>query len=161
MFIGHAIGCMFSLAAMALVAMGSYHFYAAYGLWSLTVYYLVPLFVLGSYIVVVTFLHHTEVGTPWYSDERWDFVRGQLSTVDRDYGIVHDVIHSIGTHQMHHMFSRIPHYHLEEATVAFRKAFPHLVRICDEPILPSFVRMFQKYQRQSTVTDGSDEHVYT
>ncbi len=138
----------------------SYKFYVAYGLIALTVYYLMPLFVLGSYIVVVTFLHHSEVGTPWYSDKRWDFVRGQLSTVDRHYGIVHDVIHSIGTHQMHHMFTRIPHYRLEEATAAFRRAFPHLVRVCDDPILPAFVRMFHTYQRQSTAEDDAAVHVY-
>ena len=42
-----------------------------------------------------------------YADEKWDFVRGQLSTVDRNYGYVHYLIHSIGTHQMHHMFTKV------------------------------------------------------
>ena len=42
-----------------------------------------------------------------YADEKWDFVKGQLSTVDRNYGYVHYLIHSIGTHQMHHMFTKV------------------------------------------------------
>lgn len=42
-----------------------------------------------------------------YADDQWDFVKGQLSTVDRHYGCVHHLIHSIGTHQMHHMFTKV------------------------------------------------------
>ena len=49
---------------------------------------------------------------PWFAAEEWNNVRGQLSTVDRHYGPVHSIIHSIGTHQVHHLFPKIPHYHL-------------------------------------------------
>ena len=49
-----------------------------------------------SVSVVITFLHHNEVNIPWYADSEWDFVRGQLSTIDRHYGYVHDIIHNIG-----------------------------------------------------------------
>jgi len=160
MFVGHFVGCIFSLASLGLMITLSYKFYIAYGFCALLVYYLVPVFIMGTYIVVVTFLHHTEVNIPWYADEKWDFVKGQLSTIDRNYGIVHHVIHSIGTHQMHHMFTKIPHYHLEEATKHFRQAFPNLVRSCDEPILPSFVRMFNVYEKQSIVEDNTKEVIY-
>ena len=37
---------------------------------------------------------------PWYADEKWDFVRGNLSSVDRDYGWAHNLVHNIGTHQV-------------------------------------------------------------
>ena len=30
-------------------------------------------------------------GVPWYSDDKWDFVRGQLSSVDRHYGWAHNI----------------------------------------------------------------------
>ena len=63
MFVGHFLACIISLCAMAVTAMAAYHYFAVYGLVALTVYYLVPLFVMGSYIVVVTFLHHTEVSS--------------------------------------------------------------------------------------------------
>ncbi|CAF4525097.1 unnamed protein product, partial [Rotaria magnacalcarata] len=49
---------------------------------------------------------------PWYADSEWNNVKGQLSTVDRDYGHVHSIIHSIGTHQIHHLFTKVPHYYL-------------------------------------------------
>lgn len=61
LFVGQVFGCLCSLIAMGIMATAAYHFYALYGFAALTVYYLVPLFVLGSYIVVVTFLHHSEV----------------------------------------------------------------------------------------------------
>jgi len=61
---------------------------------------------------------------------------------------------------MHHMFSLIPHYHLELATKHFRAAFPDLVRTCDEPILPSFVRMYLKYEKQSVIDDDTKVHYY-
>ena len=49
---------------------------------------------------------------PWYADSEWNNVKGQLSTVDRHYGHVHSILHSIGTHQIHHLFTKVPHYHL-------------------------------------------------
>lgn len=160
MFVGHVVGCLFSLGALVVSGLAAYQYSVTYGLTTLVIHYGVPLLVFGTYIVVVTFLHHCEVDIPWYADEQWDFVRGQLSTVDRNYGIIHHIIHSIGTHQMHHMFTRIPHYHLEEATTHFRRAFPHLVRYCDDPILPTFVRMFQKFEQQSTIDDDAKHHVF-
>ncbi|CAM4793685.1 unnamed protein product [Rotaria magnacalcarata] len=88
---------------------------------------------------------------PWFADSEWTYVKGQLSTVDRHYGHVHSLIHSIGTHQIHHLFAKIPHYHLETATVHFRKAFPGLVRVKHNAILPSFIRMFKLFLRQRTI----------
>ena len=160
MFVGHVVGCTCSLGCLALMTYVLYQFYAVCGLASLVIYYVVPDFIFASYCVIITFLHHNEMNLPWFSDTEWDFVRGQLSTVDRHYGIVHNVIHSISTHQMHHMFSLIPHYRLELATKHFRAAFPELVRTCDEPILPSFVRMYFKFEKQSVIADDTKVHYY-
>ena len=85
---------------------------------------------------------------------------GQLSSVDRDYGWAHHLTHHIGTHQIHHLFIKIPHYHLEEATTAFRQHYPHLVRICDRPILSSFVRMFKLYCQQRLIGDDTEVHLF-
>ena len=117
---------------------------------------------------------------PWYADSEWNNVKGQLSTVDRHYGHVHSVIHSIGTHQIHHLFTKVPHYHLgmmfwlelwslflflvcfffsEEATTSFRKAFPELVRINEEPVLMSFARMFKIFITQRGI--DHDVRIFT
>jgi omega-3 fatty acid desaturase (delta-15 desaturase) len=160
MFIGHVFQCCCSFASFGAMCILIYSFYMAYGFLDLFNYYLVPLFIFGCYIVIITFLHHSEMNIPWYSTSKWDFVRGQLSTIDRPYGIVHSTIHNIGTHQMHHMFIKIPHYHLEEATKHFRAAFPDLVRICDEPIMPSFLRMFKRYDAQKTMDDDTEVYYY-
>ena len=160
MFVGHVVGCIASLAAMGGYGYALFAYYETYGWEAVALYYLMPLFVGASYIVVITFLHHSEVNVPWYADETWDFVKGQLSSVDRHYGLVHSTIHNIGTHQIHHLFAKIPHYHLEEATLHFRRAFPQLVRRCDEPILLSFVRMFKKFVAQCIIKRGALEHSY-
>ena len=159
-FRNHLLGCSISLLADLTWGYCLFRYAYSYGFMALFNYYLVPLFIFASYTVIITFLHHCEMNIPWYSDRKWDFVRGQLSSVDRHYGIVHHVIHSIGTHQMHHMFSKIPHYHLEEATRHFRQSFPGLVKVCDEPIMTSFWRMFAKYIKQVIIHDDTDIHKY-
>ena len=50
--------------------------------------------------------------------QEWSYMRGGLSTIDRDYGLFNKVHHDIGTHVVHHLFPQIPHYHLTEATEA-------------------------------------------
>lgn len=95
-----------------------------------------------------------------FSDDKWSFVKGQLSSVDRHYGWAHVMIHNIGTHQIHHLFSKIPHYHLEEATVHFRKTFPDLVRTREDSILFAFLKMFKKFSNQFVIPNDTTVHVY-
>ncbi|XP_054783712.1 omega-3 fatty acid desaturase, chloroplastic-like isoform X2 [Prosopis cineraria] len=68
----------------------------------------------------VTYLHHHghEDKLPWYRGKEWSYLRGGLTTLDRDYGWINNVHHDIGTHVIHHLFPQIPHYHLIEATEA-------------------------------------------
>ncbi|CAF3609328.1 unnamed protein product [Adineta steineri] len=95
------------------------------------------------------------IDVPWYTDSEWNNVKGQLSTVDRHYGHAHSIIHSIGTHQIHHLFTKVPHYHLEEATAHFRKAFPDLVRYNEEPVLFAFARMCKIFLKQRSFQGDS------
>ncbi|CAF4861442.1 unnamed protein product [Rotaria socialis] len=125
---------------------------------NLICYNIIPVFIFACYFVIVTFLHHIEIDVPWFVDSEWNYVKGQLSTVDRHYGHIHSLIHSIGTHQIHHLFAKIPHYHLETATMHFRKAFPDLVRVKHNTILPSFIRMFKLFLRQRTI--GQDVYIF-
>jgi len=162
LFSAHVVGCIASLGGVLAVVyfMLSFYWYT-YGTMALLVHYVLPQFVFASWLVLVTFLHHTEVGVPWYSEENWDYVRGQLSSVDRHYGWAHHLTHNIGSHQIHHLFSKVPHYHLEEATAVFRDTFPDLVRISPAPILPSFMRMFKVFLSQRHVTDTVKTHTWT
>lgn len=74
---------------------------------------------------MVTFLHHhgSDDGEriPWYRGEEWSYLRGGLSTIDRDFGIFNKIHHDIGTHVVHHLFPQIPHYNLTEATEGAKK----------------------------------------
>ncbi|KAF5744497.1 Fatty acid desaturase 8 isoform 2 [Tripterygium wilfordii] len=60
----------------------------------------------------------------------WSYLRGGLTTVDRDYGLFNNIHHDIGTHVIHHLFPQIPHYHIVEATKA---AKPVLGKYYREP----------------------------
>ncbi|NP_001296286.1 omega-3 fatty acid desaturase, endoplasmic reticulum-like isoform X1 [Gossypium raimondii] len=82
--------------------------------------YGVPYLIFVAWLDVVTYLHHHgyEQKLPWYRGKEWSYLRGGLTTIDRDYGIFNGIHHDIGTHVIHHLFPQIPHYHLVEATKA-------------------------------------------
>lgn len=85
-------------------------------------YYFVPYTFVNFWLVTITYLHHTDMRVPKYRGQEWNFVRGALSTVDRDYGVFNYIHHHIGdSHIVHHLFSTIPHYHAIEATPYLKK----------------------------------------
>lgn len=95
--------------------------------------YGVPYLVFVMWIDLVTYLHHHGHGEerlPWYRGKEWNFLRGGLTTLDRDYGVFNKIHHDIGTHVVHHLFPQIPHYHLVEATQAVK---PILGKYYKEP----------------------------
>ncbi|CAF1337518.1 unnamed protein product [Rotaria magnacalcarata] len=155
----NSVGVCLSLVSYIGMCYLMYAYAISFGFINLLTYHLIPVFIFACYMVIITMLHHTEIDVPWYADSEWNNVKGQLSTVDRDYGHVHSIIHSIGTHQIHHLFTKVPHYYLEEATEHFRKAFPDLVRINEESILVSFARMFRIFMKQRAIEP--DVRVFT
>ncbi|KAL8089519.1 hypothetical protein AgCh_039116 [Apium graveolens] len=82
--------------------------------------YGVPYIIFVMWIDGVTYLHHHgyDKKLPWYRGKEWSYLRGGLTTIDRDYGWINNIHHDIGTHVIHHLFPQIPHYHLIEATRA-------------------------------------------
>ncbi|KAK6943483.1 Fatty acid desaturase, N-terminal [Dillenia turbinata] len=84
--------------------------------------YGVPYGIFVMWLDFVTYLHHHghEEKLPWYRGKEWSYLRGGLTTIDRDYGWINNIHHDIGTHVIHHLFPQIPHYHLIEATEAAR-----------------------------------------
>lgn len=86
-------------------------------------YYWAPYLVVNGWLVVYTWLHHTDPSVPHYGNEEWTWVKGALATIDRPYGIFDFFHHRIGsTHVVHHLFHELPWYHAYEATDAV-KAF--------------------------------------
>ena len=68
-----------------------------------------------------TLLHHRDPSIPFYSDKEWTWMKGSLSSIDRDYGIFNFFHHQIGhTHLCHHLFHEIPFYNSVRATRAIR-----------------------------------------
>lgn len=100
-------------------------------------YYAGPYIVFVIWLDLVTFLHHTEADVPWYREGEWTFLKGALSTVDRDYGFINHIHHDIGTHVVHHIFLNMPHYNLKKATAAVKPLLGEYYRKTSEPIWES------------------------
>jgi fatty acid desaturase len=76
----------------------------------------------NAWLVLYTWLQHSDPSVPHYGDGEWTWVRGALSTIDRPYGIFDFFHHRIGsTHVAHHLFHEMPFYNAAKATAAIRK----------------------------------------
>jgi omega-6 fatty acid desaturase (delta-12 desaturase) len=107
-----------------------------------------PYLVVNVWLVLYTWLQHTDVDIPHFDDEDWTWVKGAFMTVDRPYGGILDFMHHhIGsTHVAHHMDARIPHYHAVKATRALRENFPDLYRHDPTPIPKALWRVATRCQ---------------
>jgi len=92
----------------------------------LAMLYGAPYLFTNAWLVLYTWLQHTDVDVPHLTNDEFSYMRGAFLTVDRPYGRVFDWLHhKIGsTHVAHHIDCTIPHYHAREATDAIAKAFP-------------------------------------
>jgi omega-6 fatty acid desaturase (delta-12 desaturase) len=81
-------------------------------------WYLAPYLWVNAWLVFITYLQHSDARVPHYSHEEWNFVRGALATVDRDFGwILNGWLHHINdSHVVHHVFSQMPFYHAIQVT---------------------------------------------
>jgi len=100
-----------------------------------------PLIVVNAWLVLYTWLQHTDVDVPHFSQDNHSFVKGALHTIDRPYdkldpfGAIDFLHHQIGTtHVAHHFDSTIPHYKAQAATDAIKEAFPDLYFYDPTPI---------------------------
>ncbi|KAI4348773.1 hypothetical protein L6164_009454 [Bauhinia variegata] len=128
-------------AGIFAVSYGIYRLFVAKGLaWVICVYG-VPLLVVNGFLVLITFLQHTHPALPHYDSTEWDWFRGALATVDRDYGILNKVFHNItDTHVVHHLFSTMPHYHAMEATKAVKPILGEYYQFDGTPIYKAMWR---------------------
>lgn len=94
-----------------------------FGFATVGAYYLVPYAIANYHLVLITYLQHTDVFMPHFRGSEWNWLRGALCTVDRSFGPVldHTFHHITDTHVCHHLFSKMPFYHAQEATEALKK----------------------------------------
>ncbi|KAH8825092.1 fatty acid desaturase-domain-containing protein [Flagelloscypha sp. PMI_526] len=93
--------------------------------------YLAPYLWVNHWLVLITFLQHTDPLVPHYHKDGFSFPRGALSTLDRS--LLGDLGRAMGwlgahathgiseTHVLHHVCSKVPHYNAWEASDALRK----------------------------------------
>ena len=107
-----------------------------FGIIPIIAFYFGPLLVVNSWLVIYTWLHHTDTDVPHLSNSEFTFIRGAFLTIDRPYGkLINFLHHNIGSsHVIHHIYSNIPHYHARAATRAIRNAFPKIYLYNPEPI---------------------------
>ncbi|PCH40286.1 delta12-fatty acid desaturase [Wolfiporia cocos MD-104 SS10] len=93
--------------------------------------YLFPYLWANHWLILITFLQHTDPLLPHYRASDYTFPRGALVTLDRSLlggggrimgWLGAHLTHGISeTHVAHHVSSKIPHYHAWEVTDALRK----------------------------------------
>jgi omega-6 fatty acid desaturase (delta-12 desaturase) len=146
----HRLDIILSDAALIFVFAVLYAFARHFTLVGLIQYYLIPYLFVNFWLVLITFLQHTDTYIPHYrgptgeGNEDWNFLRGALATVDRDYGICNYFHHHIGdTHVCHHLFSTLPHYHAKEATQHIKRVLGDYYLRDDTPIAKATWTIFR------------------
>ncbi|KAH9467253.1 hypothetical protein MJO28_000158 [Puccinia striiformis f. sp. tritici] len=106
-------------------------------------YYIVPYLVVHHWIVLITFLQHTDPLLPHYREGAFNFQRGAMSTMDRN---IHGFFtHGLAeTHIAHHLCSKIPHYNAWEATDALKAKLGHHYSSTDENYWYSLWKCFRQ-----------------
>lgn len=148
-----SVACWWSMIAL-LTGLG-----VRYSFVNVAIYYLIPFFIYCFWLLVVTFLHHTEPGTKWYSTRNWNYVKGNLESIDRVYGFLEHFHHDIGTHVVHHLFPAIPHYHLREANEAVRPFLGELHKIEKENPLAQLPKSIRAWSENHVIPDTTDVFV--
>ncbi|EGR27598.1 hypothetical protein IMG5_193510 [Ichthyophthirius multifiliis] len=79
--------------------------------------YFGPYLIVNSWLTIITYLQHSEENVPHYDNKAWNWLKGAVSTIDRNYPEYINALHfEIGsTHVVHHLFHEIPHYSAREA----------------------------------------------
>ncbi len=136
----HRISTILSLLVVVVSIALQLYAIKIFGILPVILYYYLPLLVATTLLVCITFLQHSDENLVWYADHNWNFVKGALMSVDRDYGLIHGLTNHVGTHQIHHLISSIPHYNLVEATYHFRLRYPELYLQRTDSVFMALIR---------------------
>lgn len=130
-----------------------------YGWKSLWCFYLMPWFLAHNWMVMFTYLQHSDPTIPYYRKSEWTFARGALATVDRPvFGWVgRYILHNINTdHVAHHFFTSIPFYNLPAVTEAIKPVLGEYYNYDSTPVLRALWRSFT----QCVFVEGEGDIVF-
>lgn len=101
-----------------------YRIYLMIGGMKFLSYYFIPYLIVHHWLLISTFLHHTDWNIDRFSPSEWSWLRGVFSTIDRDYGwfLKYTFHHINDTHVIHHLFPKMPHYNAVEATMILKQS---------------------------------------
>ena len=121
---------------VAAVIIGLIILFIKHGIFPIIVMYVGPLLVVNCWLVIYTWLHHTDSDVPHLSNSEFSFMRGAFLSIDRPYGKIINILHhNIGSsHVVHHVCPTIPHYYATKATLAIKKAFNKAYLYNPDPI---------------------------
>lgn len=105
-------------------------------------FYIFPLLVANFWLVLYTYLQHSDVYMPWIEEKDFTFERGGFLTIDRPYPKIIDILHHhIGTsHVVHHLFSAMPNDNAVIATEIVKKEYPEIYLYDPTPVSKAMVR---------------------
>ncbi|KAH9910878.1 fatty acid desaturase-domain-containing protein [Epithele typhae] len=142
-----AIGCM-------LVFLTTWSYFAGFhAVWSL---YFTPWLWAHSWIVMFTYLQHSDPTVPYYREKTWTFARGALATVDRPvFGWIGEFFwHGIAHHHVaHHFFVNVPFYNLAQVTKAIK---PVLGEYYCYDSTPTIYALWRSFTQCTFIEDEGD-----
>jgi len=121
---------------------------ARFGFLNVACYYLIPYTITNYHLVLITYLQHTDVFMPHFRGTEWNWLRGALCTVDRSFGplLDHTFHHIVDTHVCHHLFSKMPFYHAQEASQHIREVLGPYYLKDDSSIARALWRSYHQCQ---------------
>ncbi len=121
---------------VVLTILGLIYLISNYGIFPIIGIYFGPLLIVNCWLVIYTWLHHTDSDVPHLSNSEFSFMRGAFLSIDRPYGkILNFLHHNIGSsHVVHHVCPTIPHYYAKKATFLIQKAFKKVYLYNPDPI---------------------------
>jgi omega-6 fatty acid desaturase / acyl-lipid omega-6 desaturase (Delta-12 desaturase) len=151
-----------------LFAIGSFIY--QYGFLQVFKVYIAPYLWVNHWLVLITFLQHTDPLLPHYRAPEFNFQRGALATFDRKLlGDLGSVMAWIGahatngiseTHVLHHVSSKIPHYNAWEASAALKKKLEGLGMMRLDGGAGGWAEMYRVYKECKFVEDEGDVVFY-
>ena len=128
-----------------------------FGFFHFATRYLAPYLIVNTWLVFITYMQHTSVRLPHFDSAEWNYVRGALATTDRNLHFFDFFLHNIATtHIAHHLFSRIPFYHAQEASESLKKVLGEYYNYDSRNVFVAFVDEFWNCKFVDSDADGPE-----